>query len=109
MFEKKTLVDQIEITRDGTIQVRFAVLVLEDGNEIASSWHRTSFAPGADIDAQMEVINAHLTKMGKVPVEAHLLNTLKSIVKVVHTPEAVALHKSRQAFAQALPVMPGKP
>ena len=95
MIEKKTILDQIEITRDGTIQVRLALLVLEDGEEISSAWHRTSIPPGADPIKQMAAVNVHLQQMNKAPVASFSL--LTDIVPVVHTKEVKAAYQKKQA------------
>lgn len=51
-LSEQTLVDQIEVTRNGTIQVREANLVLRDGTEIAKTFHRYCLHPGADLSGQ---------------------------------------------------------
>lgn len=94
MIEKKTILDQIEITRDGNIQVRFALLILEDGEEISSAWHRTSISPGREAVAQIEAVNIHLKQMNKAPIEDFSL--LEQIVPVVHTKEVINTYLSKQ-------------
>ena len=95
MIEKQTILDQIEITRDGTIQVRLALLVLEDDEEISSAWHRTSISPGADPVEQMAAVNVHLQQMNKAPIVD--FSWLTNIVPVVHTPEVNKRYADRQA------------
>jgi hypothetical protein len=51
-LSEQTLIDQIEVTRNGTIQVREANLVLRDGTEIAKTFHRYCLHPGADLTGQ---------------------------------------------------------
>ncbi|GAG96712.1 unnamed protein product, partial [marine sediment metagenome] len=51
MLEKITVIDQIEVTRDGTIQVRRADLIIEDGVEIAKTYHRHVLNPGDEFPA----------------------------------------------------------
>ena len=46
---KETVVDKIEVLENGTLQVRSATRVLEDGEVLSSSFHRHVLAPGADI------------------------------------------------------------
>lgn len=46
MIEKKTVVDLIEVTRDGVVQVRTKTISIENGNEISSTFHRHLIAPG---------------------------------------------------------------
>ena len=93
MIEKKTIIDQIEITRDGTIQVRLALLVLEDGEEISSAWHRTSIPPGTDPASQMAAVNTHLQQMNKSPITDFSL--LTNIAPVVHTKEVKAAYQKK--------------
>jgi hypothetical protein len=45
---KETIVDKIEVLENGTLQVRSAIRVLEDGEVLSSSFHRHVLAPGAD-------------------------------------------------------------
>lgn len=49
---KEQFVDKIEIVENGTIQVREAIRILEDGNVLSSSFHRSSFVPGSDVSDQ---------------------------------------------------------
>jgi hypothetical protein len=43
------VIDQITVTENGTLLVREATRVLRDGEQIAQTYHRWSFAPGSDI------------------------------------------------------------
>ena len=45
---KETVVDKIEVLENGTLQVRSATRVLEDGEVLSSSFHRHVLAPCAD-------------------------------------------------------------
>jgi hypothetical protein len=45
---KETAVDKIEVLENGTLQVRTATRVLEDGEVLSSSFHRHVLTPGAD-------------------------------------------------------------
>jgi hypothetical protein len=45
---KETAVDKIEVLENGTLQVRSATRVLEDGEVLSSSFHRHTLAPGSD-------------------------------------------------------------
>ena len=45
---KETVVDKIEVLENGTLQVRSATRVLEDGEVLSSSFHRHVLAPGED-------------------------------------------------------------
>lgn len=69
-IERKTVVDQIEITRSGEMRVRIGLLLVEDGVEIDCRWHRTVVPPEVSPDEQFASVNSHLESMGKEPVSA---------------------------------------
>lgn len=46
---KETVVDQITITENGTVMYREATSIMEDGNQISQTYHRSSLAPEADL------------------------------------------------------------
>jgi len=52
MITKETVVDQITVCENGIVLYREATRVVEDGNEIAKTYHRTSLTPGQDITGQ---------------------------------------------------------
>jgi predicted transcriptional regulator len=45
---KESVVDKIEVTEMGHVQVRTATRIVEDGNVISQSYHRHVVAPGQD-------------------------------------------------------------
>lgn len=96
MIEKRTVVDQIEIARSGYVQIRFGLLLVDDGNEINCKWHRTAIEPGGNVDAQIAVVNSHLAAMGKSPVGQADIDRIKSFAKVAHTPDVVAAFVASQ-------------
>ena len=49
---KTTTVDQITVTENGTVLYREATCIMEDGNEISQTYHRTSLTPGQDLTGQ---------------------------------------------------------
>jgi hypothetical protein len=51
-LSKETVVDQITVTENGIVLYREATTVVEDGNEIAKTYHRTSLTPGQDLTGQ---------------------------------------------------------
>ena len=46
---KSTTIDQITVTENGTIQYREATRIMEDGNELSKTFHRSSLTPGQDL------------------------------------------------------------
>ena len=46
---KSTTVDQITVTENGIVLYREATRIMEDGNQISQTFHRTSLTPGQDL------------------------------------------------------------
>lgn len=42
-------IDRVEVVGNGIVQVREATRILKDGEQIAQTYHRWSFAPGSDV------------------------------------------------------------
>ena len=49
MLTKTTNVDQITVTENGIVLYREATRIMEDGNEISKTFHRSSLAPASDL------------------------------------------------------------
>ncbi len=49
---KETVVDKIEVLESGSIQVRSAVRIMEDGELLSQSYHRHVLQPGDDLSEQ---------------------------------------------------------
>jgi uncharacterized protein (DUF169 family) len=49
MLTKTTNVDQITVTENGAVLYREATRIMEDGNELSKTFHRTSLAPASDL------------------------------------------------------------
>jgi len=46
---KTTTVDQITVQENGTVLYREATRIMEDGNQISQTYHRSSLTPGQDL------------------------------------------------------------
>ncbi len=46
---KTTTIDQITVTENGIVLYREATRIMEDGNELTKTYHRTSLAPAQDL------------------------------------------------------------
>jgi len=51
-LEKQIVVDKIEVIENGSVQVRTATRITEDGKEISSTFHRHVVAPGDDYSSE---------------------------------------------------------
>jgi hypothetical protein len=49
---KETVVDQITVVENGTVLYRQATRIMEDGNQLSQTYHRTSLIPGQDLTGQ---------------------------------------------------------
>jgi hypothetical protein len=60
-FSKIAIVDRVEVTENGCVQVRTRTSILEDGKQISGTYHRHVVAPGDDYgkeDARVQAICA---------------------------------------------------
>ena len=76
MLEKQILVDLLEVIKNGCVQVRTKTAILEDGEEISSTFHRHVVAPGDDYSAEDARVQA--------------------ICAAVHTDEVIAAYIKEQ-------------
>ena len=75
------VIDKIEVVENGTVQVREATRIMKDGEQIAQTYHRCSFAPGSDVS--------------EMPAN------VQAIAAAAWTAEVVAAYEAQQAEAQA--------
>ena len=60
---KETVVDKMEVLENGTIQVRQAIRIIEDGKVISQKYHRYVVTPGDDVsgrDAKVQALAGFL-------------------------------------------------
>jgi hypothetical protein len=60
-LEKIEVVDRVEVIENGSVQVRTATRIMEDGKQISGTFHRHVVAPGDDYakeDARVQAICA---------------------------------------------------
>jgi DNA-binding transcriptional LysR family regulator len=46
---KQVVIDQITVTENGVVLYREATRIMEDGNELTKTYHRTSLVPGQNL------------------------------------------------------------
>ncbi len=95
-LERKTLVDQVEIRRDGTIQVRLLKAIVDGDTIVASEYHRLSLEPGAQLEVAAKVVNDSLATMGAAVVSAEEWARVARVVDVEHTAEVNLAFAARQ-------------
>ena len=78
LTENKTI-DRIEVVNNSIIQVRECTTIERDGEEIAKSYHRLSFAPGSDVSAMPQ--------------------SVRDIASLVWTPEVIAAYQAKMSEA----------
>ncbi len=82
---KRTILDVIEINRDGSIGLKFAKQMVDDDESVLfSGVHRALLPKDADIDTQMAAVNANLVDgLKQAAVDATELDIVKSILPMV--------------------------
>ena len=56
---KSTSVDQITVTERGIVLYREATRIMEDGNQLSETYHRSSLTPGQDLTGIPANVVAH--------------------------------------------------
>jgi DNA-binding transcriptional LysR family regulator len=74
---KTTVVDQITVTENGIVLYREATRIIEDGNQISQTYHRSSLTPAQDLTGQPANVVA--------------------ICNAAWTPEVIAAYQAAQA------------
>jgi len=74
---KATSIDQITVTETGGVYYREVTLIIEDGNELSKTYHRSSLIPGQDLTG--------------VPAN------VAAICNLTWTPEVIAAYKAQVA------------
>jgi len=78
---KETVVDQITVTENGIVLYREATRIMEDGNQISQTYHRSSLTPAQDLTG----------------VPANVV----AICNAAWTAECIAAYQAAQAAAEA--------
>jgi hypothetical protein len=78
---KQVVIDQITVTENGTVLYREATRIMEDGNQISQTYHRSSLTPAQDLTG----------------VPANVV----AICNTAWTTEVVAAYQAAQAAAEA--------
>ena len=91
---KKLTIEQIEVTQNGTIQIRMHK-ISSDGDLIGN--HRTSIEPNGDIAAQVAVVNAHMATENYSAISDADVAKLTAICNAAWTAEVVAAYEAAQA------------
>ena len=73
---KQTVVDQITVTESGIVLYREATRIMEDGNQISQTFHRSSLTPAQDLTG----------------IPANVV----AICNTVWTPEVIAAYQAAQ-------------
>ena len=78
---KEKAIDQITVAENGIVFYREATRIMEDGNELTKTYHRTSLTPAQDLTGQPANVVA--------------------ICNVVWTPEVIAAYQAHMAAQQS--------
>jgi len=89
---KQLIIEQIEITNNGTVQVRLHKLS-SDGDLIGN--HRTSLPPATDINAQIGAVNAHMAEENYSAISDADVVKLTAICNAAWTPEVIAAYQAQ--------------
>jgi P pilus assembly chaperone PapD len=95
---KQIIIDQIEVSNNGTVHVRMHKLS-SDGDLIGN--HRTSLPPATDINAQVGAVNEHMATENYTAISDADVAKLTAICNTAWTAEVIAAYQAAQAAAEA--------
>ena len=75
-LQKEIKIDKVEAVENGTVQVRQATIITDNGNQVSRTYHRWCIAPGQDYSDQEQKV--------------------QDICRVAHTPEVIAAYKTQE-------------
>ena len=78
---KQAVIDQITVVENGSVLYREATRILEDGNELSKTYHRSSLTPAQDLTG----------------IPANVV----AICNAAWTAEVIAAYQAAQAAAEA--------
>jgi hypothetical protein len=76
VLDKQIKIDRVEVVENGTVQVREATIITDNGNQVSRTYHRWCIAPNEDYSTQEQQV--------------------QDICKVAHTPEVIAAYQAQQ-------------
>ena len=95
MIEKRTILNQRTLLRDGTVLIQFLKQVVEDGEVIHEEPHRVSIEPGIDPDFVFSEVDKHLGRLKCAPIEESCKPLIRKHVAEEHTAERVAAQRAK--------------
>ena len=99
---KQLIIDQIEVTQNGTVQVRMHK-ISSDGDLLGN--HRTSLTPASDVNAQVTsvifAVNTHMATENYAAISASDVAKLTAICNAAWTAEVIAAYQAAVAAASA--------
>jgi len=75
---KETVIDQITVTENGIILYREATRIMEDGNQLSQTYHRSSLTPAQDLTGVPEKVVAICNTVWTADVIANYQSQLKT-------------------------------
>jgi len=95
---KQLIIDQIEVTNNGTVQVRMHKLS-SDGDLIGN--HRTALPPATDINYQVAAVNSQMATENYSAIPDADVVKLTAICNTVWTAEVIAAYQAEVAARNA--------
>jgi len=102
---QRTIVNQVEITESGHIQVRLRFTFEDDVTgqiigERNEGYHRFTLPPGEDTAPIFKTVNKHLQAMGWPAINDADLRQIQQFVSIAHTPQAIIKYRAARESAQ---------
>lgn len=87
VLEEKTVVDQVELRKDGIVRIRLFTQTYRDGIPKGDyQIHRIELAPEHDVEATLKLVQENLPTIGKPAMEEEELQEIR---------DAIVYHRGR--------------
>lgn len=97
-MKKISIVDQIEVTRDGHVQVRMLKQIVDnDGTILSSGNHRCLIEVGSDTEQMLAAVNSNLVALNCAPITSEEWDRVRLHCSAAWTPQVVAAWRVKQA------------
>ena len=83
MIERKTIIDKVEIDRDGNVSIRLGLLIVEGEKEIACNWHRITVPEEIPLADHLAAVSAALVAKGELAIPEDAITRITSVVEVM--------------------------
>lgn len=78
----KTVLDNITLCRDGSLNIRLGLLVIDGDKEVSCNWHRFAAGPDEDPLVQLQEVTGNIAESGYPALSVEDVATIGRVAAV---------------------------